>query len=158
MTKIAKFSQKSPKFSLMSNGMIYTIGRPLKIFRISKFLIKFPVIFHFRQPEVTKIAKFSQKAPKFSLMSNGKIYTIGRPLKIFIIFNLGGVYMEAGQPGYPSQPGYPRSRVPGLAIVKVKSVYMINGLEPGWKRASPHPRDLGFQTGIPGVRAGFFPM
>ena len=66
--------------------------------------------------------------------------------------------MEAGQPGYPSQPGYPRSRVPGLAIVKVKSVYMINGLEPGWKRASPDPRDLGFQTGISGYRAIYFPM
>ena len=47
----------------------------------------FPVSFHFRQPEVTKIAKFSQESPKFSLMLNGMMYTIGKPLKIFIRSN-----------------------------------------------------------------------
>ena len=76
VARIANFSQKSPKFSLMSNGLIYTIGMPLKIFIRSNFLMTIPVSFYFRQPEVAKIAKFSQKSPQFSFKSNRLIYTI----------------------------------------------------------------------------------
>ena len=39
--------------------------------------------------------------------------------------------MEVGQPAYPSQLGYPRSRVGELAIVNVKTVYMTTGLKVG---------------------------
>ena len=66
--------------------------------------------------------------------------------------------MEVSQPAYPGHPGYPRSRVGGLGIVMIKSVYMTNGLETGWKRASPGGRDLGSQTEISGGRAVYFPM
>ena len=66
--------------------------------------------------------------------------------------------MEVSQPAYPGHPGYPRSRVGELGIVISKSVYMTNGLETGWKRASPGTRDPGSETEISGVRAVYFPM
>ena len=68
--------------------------------------------------------------------------------------------MEVSLPAYPGHLGYPRSRVLclGLGIVKIKSVYMTNGLETGWKRASPGTLDPGSETEISGVRAVYFPM
>ena len=66
--------------------------------------------------------------------------------------------MEVSQPAYQGHLGYPRSRVGELDIVNSKSVYMTNGLETGWKRASPPPRDLGSETEISGGRADYFPM
>ena len=66
--------------------------------------------------------------------------------------------MEVSQPAHPSHLGYPRSWVGELGIVNSKSVYMTNGMETGWKRASPPPRDPASETEISGGRADYFLM